>query len=193
MSWGHCYCLRVKQSPSEGRERKQRASHGTSQEQGWLPQPPPHWPPFCWEVLVWPHLPSPLFPSVPRYPLVTSSSMCSSLTLIPENVPFSPKKPFEWVWHVKGFRMSDFSWHNLCQQRWHSFAFCCAVGHLSKEEIAFQHISLIRIMWYCSIRCKVPCCWESEVKLVWRHPHMNHVGQFTLDFRALKLIERVNI
>lgn len=45
-SWGHCHCLRVKQSPSEGRERKQRASHGTSQKQGWLPQPSPHRPLF---------------------------------------------------------------------------------------------------------------------------------------------------
>lgn len=45
-SWGHCHCLRVKQSLSEGRERKQRASHGTSQEQGWLPQPSPHRPLF---------------------------------------------------------------------------------------------------------------------------------------------------
>lgn len=45
-SWGHCRCLRVKQSLSEGRERKQRASHGTSQEQGWLPQPSPLRPLF---------------------------------------------------------------------------------------------------------------------------------------------------
>lgn len=45
-SWGHCHCLHAKQSPSEGRERKQRASHGTSQEQGWLPQPTLHRPLF---------------------------------------------------------------------------------------------------------------------------------------------------
>lgn len=66
-TWGHCHCLHVKQSPSEGKERKRRASHGTSQEQGWLPLPTPSKAPLLPEKY-WcdPH--SPFSPSVPLTP-----------------------------------------------------------------------------------------------------------------------------
>lgn len=74
--------------------------------------------------------------------------------------------------------MSDFSWHNLCQQRWDSSGFCCPLGHLSEEEIAFQHISLIRIIWCCPMQCKVPCCWDTKMKPAWLYPLMNHLGHF---------------
>lgn len=83
-SWGHCHCLRVKQSPSEGRERKQRASHGTSQEQGWLPLPSPQKAPLLAERC-WCDPSTPFSPSVPFYsPPVTPSSLSYSLTPIPK-------------------------------------------------------------------------------------------------------------
>lgn len=68
-SWGHCHCLHVKQSPSEGKERKRRSSHGSSQEQGWLPLPTPSKAPLLPEKY-WcdPH--SPFSPSVPLAPLL---------------------------------------------------------------------------------------------------------------------------
>lgn len=73
-SWGHCHCLRVKQSPSEGRERKQRASHGTSQKRGWLPRPSPHRPLFWLRSAgATPVPPSPLVSLL--LPLVTPSSL----------------------------------------------------------------------------------------------------------------------
>lgn len=73
-SWGHCHCLRVKQSPSEGRERKQRTSHGTSQKRGWLPQPSPHRPLFWLRGTgATPVPPSPLVSL--SLPLVTPSSL----------------------------------------------------------------------------------------------------------------------
>lgn len=121
-------------------------------------------------------------PSTPFSPSVPLTHPCNPFFSVllsrshPINARYSQRAPFESVWHVKGFRMSDFSWHNLCRQRWDSSGFCWAVGHLFEEEIAFQHISLIRIMWYCSIRCEVPCCWETRGKPAWHHPHMNHVG-----------------
>lgn len=68
-SWGHCHCLHVKQSPSEGRERKQRASHGTSQEQGWLPQPAPSQAPLLAEKY-WCDPSTPFSFSVPHTPLL---------------------------------------------------------------------------------------------------------------------------
>lgn len=57
---------------------------------------------------------------------VTPSSL-APLTLAPilTAIPSFPTRAFEWGWHVKGFRMSDFSWHNLCRQRWDSIGFCC--------------------------------------------------------------------
>lgn len=83
-SWGHCHCLRVKQSPSEGRERKQRASHGTSQEQGWLPLPSPQKAPLLAERC-WCDPSTPFSPSVPFYsPPVTPSSLSYSLAPIPK-------------------------------------------------------------------------------------------------------------
>lgn len=66
-SWGHCHCLHAKQSPSEGKERKRRASHGTSQEQGWLPLPTPSKAPLLPEKY-WCDLCTPFSPSVPRTP-----------------------------------------------------------------------------------------------------------------------------
>lgn len=90
-SWGHCHCLHVKQSPSEGRERKQRASHGTSQEQKWLPQPSPLRP------LFWLRgagvTPVPLSPPVflllpPCNPFFSALVPCSH----PENAPFFPER-----------------------------------------------------------------------------------------------------
>lgn len=68
-SWGHCHCLHVKQSPSEGKERKRRASHGTSQEQGWLPLPTPSKAPLLPEKY-WSDPRSPFSPSVPLTPLL---------------------------------------------------------------------------------------------------------------------------
>lgn len=93
-SWGHCHCLRVKQSPSEGRERKQSASHGTSQEQGWLPQPTPHRPLFWLRGSgVTPLPPSPLVsllhpPCNPFFSLLVPHSH-------PENPPLSLREPFQ--------------------------------------------------------------------------------------------------
>lgn len=91
-SWGHCHCLRVKQSPSEGRERKQRASHGTSQEQGWLPRPSPHRP------LFWLRgagvTPVPLSPLVSLLlPPVTPSSLPCSLAPILKMLPLPSEGP----------------------------------------------------------------------------------------------------
>lgn len=93
-SWGHCHCLRVKQSPSEGRERKQRASHGTSQEQGWLPQPSPHRPLFWLRGAgVTPVPPSPLVSLL--LPLCNPFFSVPLSRSHPENAPSSLRGPFE--------------------------------------------------------------------------------------------------
>lgn len=143
-SWGHCHCLHVKQSACEARERKRRASHGTSQERGRLPRPSLHRPPLLAERC-WCDPSTPFLPECPSHFPLCNPFLSAPLTL--SVAPSFLRGPFERRWHVKGLRMSDFSWHNLCRQRWESYGFCCALGHLFEEEIAFQHISLIRIMW----------------------------------------------
>lgn len=90
-SWGHCHCLHAKQSPSEGRQRKRRASHGTSQELGRLPRPTPLRPHF-WlnDAGVTPVPRSPL-----AFPPVTPSSLSRSLAPIQKNALSLLRGPFE--------------------------------------------------------------------------------------------------
>lgn len=93
-SWGHCHCLHVKQSACEGRERKRRASHGTSQERGRLPRPSLHRPPLL-AARCWCDPSTPFLPECPSHFPLCNPFLSAPLSLSLSVTPSFLRGPFE--------------------------------------------------------------------------------------------------